>query len=230
MRRDDLDLSKYDTDKIAADYLKYYDPVLAPWLDKDIKLLELGVHRGGSLVLWSDYFPKATIAGIDLKLPAEKSFGDRIHLFEGDQSDTAMLTRVANEIAPDGYDIIIDDASHMGGLTKISFWHLFDNHLKPGGLYVIEDWGTGYWDDWPDGKACKKSSLLSSVINIFSRKKPIISHMHGMVGFVKELVDEQGAADMTRLSFSGTAKRQSKFENLLVTPSLVFVNKSGLVI
>jgi spermidine synthase len=54
---------------------------------------------------------------------------------------------VARKTAPEGFDIIIDDASHFGDLTKIAFWHLFDNHLKPSGLYVIEDWGTGYWSD-----------------------------------------------------------------------------------
>jgi len=47
-----------------------------------------------------------------------------------------------------------------------------------------------------------------------------------MVGFVKELVDEQGAADLTRASFSGKPKRRSKFESLLITPSIVFVKKA----
>ena len=59
---------------------------------------------------------------------------------------------MASKTAPDGFDIIIDDASHIGELTKTSFWHLFDHHLKPGGLYAIEDWGTGYLDDFTDGR------------------------------------------------------------------------------
>jgi hypothetical protein len=50
---------------------------------------------------------------------------------------------IADNVAPEGFDIIIDDASHIGELTKTAFWHLFDNHLKPNGLYAIEDWGTG---------------------------------------------------------------------------------------
>ena len=68
---------------------------------------------------------------------------------------TPLLSVVARKTAPEGFDIIIDDASHFGDLTKIAFWHLFDNHLKPSGLYVIEDWGTGYWSDWTDGKTCR---------------------------------------------------------------------------
>jgi hypothetical protein len=27
-----------------------------------------------------------------------------------------------------------------------------DHHLKSGGLYMIEYWGTGNWNDWPDGR------------------------------------------------------------------------------
>ncbi len=88
---------------------------------------------------------------IDIKLQRQFVNEERIQVFEGSQADTVFLSEVAHETAPEGFDIIIDDASHLGELTKIAFWHLFDNHLKPGGLYVIEDWGTGYWSDWPDG-------------------------------------------------------------------------------
>ena len=48
--------------------------------------------------------------------------------------------------------MIINDASHIGQLTRTAFWHLFDNHLKGGGLYTIEDWGIGYLDDFADGE------------------------------------------------------------------------------
>jgi hypothetical protein len=115
-------------------------------------LLELGVHEGASLLLWRDYFPHGTVAGIDIELPKNFESTERVHLFEGSQGDTGFLSEVARRVAPDGFDIIIDDASHMGELTRTSFWHLFDHHLKSGGLYVIEYWGTGYWDHWPDGR------------------------------------------------------------------------------
>lgn len=46
-----------------------------------------------------------------------------------------------------------------------------------------------------------------------------------MVGFIKELVDEQGAKDLTRARVTGTATRGSKFENLTITPSIVFIEK-----
>jgi hypothetical protein len=129
-------------------------------------------------------------------LPEHFVPGERIQVFEGNQTDEAFLSEVANKTAPEGFDIIIDDASHIGELTKTTFWHLFDNHLKPGGLYAIEDWGTGYWDDFPDGKrfniANSPVESLSSETAGESIKVPFPCHSYGMVGFVKELADEQG--------------------------------------
>jgi hypothetical protein len=231
MRSDELDLKRYDTDKIASRYLERYDPILQPLVDREIKLLEIGVHNGGSLLLWRDYFRKGTIAGIDLELPDGLANEERIQLFQGSQSDPVFLSEVARKIAPDGFDIIIDDASHFGELTKIAFWHLFDKHLKPSGLYVIEDWGTGYWDDWPDGERFRpRSRFRSAWLQVLRRlglgaKTPWHNHSYGMVGFVKELVDEQGAADLTRGRIMGTSARRSKFEKVVVVPSIVFVKK-----
>jgi len=215
MRSKQLNLDAYGTDKIRMGYLDAYDPILAPWLDKDIKLLELGVYKGHSLELWRDYFPRSMIVGIDLALPDGFVSGERIKLFRGNQADTQFLSEVADKTAPDGFDIIIDDASHIGQLTKTAFWHLFDNHLKQGGLYAIEDWGTGYLDDFPDGKKFDSKPSTSD---------PFPCHSHGMVGFVKELVDEQGAASIAMGCKAGW--RLSKFQNVVVTPGIVFVTKA----
>ena len=153
MRSSQLALEQYDSDKAASGgSLEQYDPILEPWLGKRIVLLELGIGNGGSLLLWRDYFPLGTIVGVDTHLPKAFRPTERIHLYEGSQIDLEFLSRVGNGIAPDGFDIIIDDASHVGELSKTTFWYLFEKHLKSGGLYAIEDWGTGYWDDWPDGK------------------------------------------------------------------------------
>lgn len=214
MRSEQLNLAVYETDKIQHHYLEVYDPIFSHWTDKDVKLLELGIKKGGSLKLWRDYFPRGTIAGIDLELPEGFVPGERIQLFQGSQGDTQFLSQVAASIAPGGFDIIIDDASHIGELSKTTFWHLFDHHLKPGGLYAIEDWGTGYLDDFPDGRRFDpKPSILD----------PFPSHSHGMVGFVKELVDEQCAGS---IAFGrGEEFRLSKFESLLFTEGVVFITK-----
>ena len=91
------------------------------------------------------------------------------------------MSRVANETAPDGFDIIIDDASHIGEFTKRSFWYLFDHHLKPGGLYVIEDWLTGYVDNWPDGKKLKHK------MSIFQGCDQIAPHLRFLLKFIVKM-------------------------------------------
>jgi hypothetical protein len=236
MRSRQLSLSRYDSDKIASGYLERYDQILQPWINKKIVLLELGIYKGGSLLLWRDYFPLGTIVGIDIKLPRDFNHGERIHVFEGSQADPQFLSRVASEIAPGGFDIIIDDASHIGELTKIAFWHLFNNHLKPKGLYVIEDWGTGYWDDWPDGKSldlgayfepgAARSHLWQKITKKFRLKTPMRCHSYGMVGLIKQLIDEQGAQDVTKGRFKGKPERRSKFDNIIIAPSIAFIKKS----
>ena len=242
MRSVELDLNAYDTDKIASHYLDKYDPFFNELTDKNICLLELGIYKGGSLQLWRDYFPHGKVVGIDLQLPEGFSPGERISIYQGNQADTNFLTRVAAETAPQGFDIIIDDASHMGELTKIAFWHLFTHHLKPGGLYVIEDWGTGYWQDWPDGKSLDLDRYLQSktrygllyrgirrlsrVTHIGFGKFPMAGHNYGMVGLIKQLVDEQGAADASRRKWANSPKRSSRFESMTILPSIVFIKKS----
>lgn len=231
MRSKELNLDSYNTDKITHRYLDVYDPILAPWVDREIKLLEIGVREGGSLQLWRDYFRLGVIIGIDIKLPEHFVPGERIQVFEGSQSDERFLSEVANRTAPEGFDIIIDDASHIGQLTKTTFWHLFDHHLKPGGLYAIEDWCTGYWDDFPDGKAPNltdpfgsPNSVRTSTAVTENVKVPFPCHSYGMVGFVKELVDEEGAASIAR-NYSEAEHRTSKFASVHFTPSIVFVSK-----
>ncbi|MGA7274857.1 MAG: hypothetical protein WBX14_08440 [Candidatus Udaeobacter sp.] len=236
MRSRQLDLTNYDTDKIAHHYFEIYDPILAPWVDKELKLVEIGVHKGGSLQLWRDYFPRATIVGIDLKLPENFIPGERIQVFEGSQSDEQFLSEVANRTAPEGFDIIIDDASHIGELSRRTFWHLFDRHLKPGGLYALEDWCTGYLDGFPDGKAPNLRNFLESqnpvapsIALAENMKVPVRCHSYGMVGFVKELIDEQGAASITT-NYPAAEHRASKFESVHVTPFIVFVTKVGPIL
>ena len=103
MRSAQLPLDKYDSDKIANRYLERYDPILEPWVDQPVTLLEIGVYKGGSLLLWRDYFPSGTIVGVDISLPKEFKAPDRVRLFEGSQTDRQFLSRVADEVAPAGF-------------------------------------------------------------------------------------------------------------------------------
>lgn len=102
MRSSQLQLSQYDTDKVANGYLNKYDKIFEHLTDKKIDLLELGIHKCGSLLLWPDYFPMGTIVGIDINLTKGFQANDRIHVFEGSQTNLQFLSHVANSTAPDG--------------------------------------------------------------------------------------------------------------------------------
>jgi hypothetical protein len=150
-----------------------------------VKLLELGVFGGGSLKIWDGFFPNGSAFGIDREFKFDLAGRNRERCFLGDQQNTTFLDRIARKVAPEGFDIIIDDCSHIGELTKISFWHLFQHHLKPGGIYVIEDWLTGYIPEWEDGVALRYDPK-----DIAPENGEFHGHQHGMAGFVKELIDE----------------------------------------
>lgn len=204
----DLQPNKYDTDK-GEGYLSVYEKYFYPIKNAKVNLLEIGIYKGGSLLLWKDYFPNGNIVGIDIKPVNIEDDSNRIKCYQGSQDDIAFLESVAkSEVNSAGFDIIIDDASHIGKLTKTTFWYLFDNHLKSGGIYVIEDWGTGYWRDWPDGRRYKGTN-----------------HNYGMVKFIKELVDECGMADITKNKANKLPMRESKFESLFITHGQVVVIK-----
>lgn len=253
-----LEAFKYDTDKaLHTHYLRNYEDFFSHLVDRDIRLLELGVYHGGSLQLWRDYFEKGLIVGLDLNPVTIDDPTDRIRVYQGAQQDTDLLDRIARECAPAGFDVIIDDCSHVGELTRVSFWHLFDNHLKSGGIYVIEDWGTGYWDSWPDGVRYRTSprpefsSLLHRLNRAVTRlnnstaagriplarqfasgvkralqRRRFKSHDFGMVGFIKELIDECGMADITHPTNGLGNQKLSKFREMRISPSHLFVIKA----
>jgi SAM-dependent methyltransferase len=248
-----LDAANYDTDKAEhSHYLRNYEDYFQPLADREVKLLELGIYKGGSLLLWRDYFTKGIIVGLDLNPVAVADESGRIRLYQGQQQDTDLLDRMAQENAPEGFDIIIDDCSHIGELTRISFWHLFDNHLRPGGIYVIEDWSTGYWDSFFDGVSFSYQPKLKFSPTLFrirsslahlQRSVPALniilqpvkrilngrqfhSHDYGLVGFTKELVDECGRADITRADLGRPPYRPSKFKEMRIVPGQVFIVKA----
>lgn len=246
----DLARYGYATDKVEhSHYLRNYEQFFATLRGQEVKLLELGVYKGGSLLLWRDFFAKGIVVGLDLNKIDLQDESGRIRLYQGLQQDTELLDRIANENAPAGFDIIIDDCSHIGELTRISFWHLFNNHLKPGGIYVIEDWSTGYWDTFFDGVAfgyqpdlrfSPRMFRIRSSLAHLQRKVPALnrtlrlvkrvvnrnqfrSHDEGLVGFVKELVDECGMADVTREDRGTPPYRPSKFSELRIFHGQVFI-------
>lgn len=184
-------------------YCETYTGYLESMRDEPLRLLELGVLRGGSLHGWADYFPKARIIGVDRRdAESEEEFqgvegNDRIRFARGFQDDADFLTMLSQEEAPEGWDIVIDDCSHFGDLTLASFHALFPL-VRQGGLYIIEDWEAGYMETWPDGRRFDPSQHLA-----MSEDGSFKVHEAGISGFVKQLVDEVALSTIRRVDQVG---------------------------
>ena len=185
-------------------YLDVYEGLLAPYRDREISLLELGVHSGHSLLLWREFLPKARIAGLDLRARPENIDGlDNVTFIHGRQEDAALLQATAMDHGP--FDLIFDDASHVGRLTKASYLHLI-GHLKPGGLYIFEDIAASTkLPDWPDYAPMEQAA---------DRGDHFPSYDVGMIGVLKQLVDQ-------------VAVGSNVIESLTFYPSMAVLKKAG---
>lgn len=143
----------FKTDKWGRDhkYTPHYQRHFRAWRDHPINLLEIGIGGyerdgagGKSLRMWKAYFPNAQIFGLDIH---DKSFIDepRITTFQGDQTDPAILTAIAE--AAGELHVIIDDGSHRPADIIATFKILFPL-LAADGIYVIEDTQTSYWPEF----------------------------------------------------------------------------------
>ena len=91
--------------------------------------------------MWAEYFPTASIVAFDIGDWITEMRTDRIAVIRGDQSDVGFLSTLAPELRalrpPEdrsrGFDLIIDDGSHHPRHQMVSFLHLFEHALEPGG-------------------------------------------------------------------------------------------------
>ena len=130
-------------------YFPIYERHFAPFRRDGLRMLEIGVSKGGSLELWRDYFgPTVTIFGIDID-PACAAFdGEHGQVRIGSQADPAFLASVIAEMG--GVDIVLDDGSHDSRHIRASFDTLFPL-LAEGGVYMVEDMHAAYWPSHSGG-------------------------------------------------------------------------------
>jgi tetratricopeptide (TPR) repeat protein len=126
-----------DKSSLDHDYLRKYERLFAPFRDSPITVLEIGIFDGASLKLWEDYFPRATIVGLDIKAQCREFQGGRRIVEIASQSDEAVLKTLGERYWP---TIIIDDGSHRADHIFVSFESLYPV-LRKGGLYIVEDVG-----------------------------------------------------------------------------------------
>ena len=148
-----------------ASYLPVYDRIFSPYKDTPMKLLEIGVQNGGSLEVWSGYFSSAKlIVGCDINPLCRNLVYDdeRISVVVSDVNSRNAFSEITAH--SNAYDIIIDDGSHLSD-DIIRTFIIYFQILSPGGIYVVEDTHTMYWDDYQGG--ILKQTTANSLFKLF---------------------------------------------------------------
>jgi predicted O-methyltransferase YrrM len=120
-------------------------------------ILEVGVYQGGSFVFLDQIFKPKKLSAIelnDIRIPALDEYvegaGERAKVHYSTSQDDEDKVRFIIERDFDGVlDLVVDDASHFYDQTKSTFKVAFP-HLRPGGLYIIEDWRWSFQEPYQD--------------------------------------------------------------------------------
>jgi hypothetical protein len=102
---------------------------------------------GASLRGWRQFFPHAQVYGadIDRNILFEEP---RIKTFYCNQLDQVAIRNLWSQPElRDGMDIILEDGLHTFE-ANVSFLEASIDHLRPGGIYVIEDIGWDCFEEW----------------------------------------------------------------------------------
>lgn len=157
-------MTRYGSDKGAGwhNYTTLYSALFKGYEGQPLQILELGLgtnnpkvpfnmsvlgHPGASVRGWRDLFPDAVVFGADIDrtiLFRE----DRIKTFYCDQVDQATIRELwAQPELQGGADIIIEDGLHTIE-ANVSFMEGSLDHLRPGGVYIVEDIERKWNDRW----------------------------------------------------------------------------------
>jgi predicted O-methyltransferase YrrM len=121
------------------------------------RMVEIGVDQGGSTSFFAKLLKPQKLVAIELSSEPVKTVTDflsahdpegRIEIHWGvDQADRVVVPHLLDSaFGSQALDFIVDDASHMLSPSTATFEMLFPR-LRPGGLYVLEDWSGDHLDE-----------------------------------------------------------------------------------
>jgi len=128
------------TDKNTVhSYLPLYEILLKNKKNTCKNVIEVGIENGGSIKLWHDYFPNATIHGCDIRDESvmwdQIKNNDKIKLFP---STNAYDPLFINQIKHIEFDFALDNGPHTLD-TMIQFINIYLSLIKEDGILIIED-------------------------------------------------------------------------------------------
>jgi hypothetical protein len=220
---------KYGTDKSseAHNYCNKYDKVLLPLREQFTNVLEIGVDKGFSLKMWEEYFPNATIFGLDIDPECKKYEVGRVKILVADQGDETQLNQVGQEFG--SFDLILDDGSHKHRHQILSYKILFP-YVKRGGLYIIEDLFTSYFIPSPTFSEYGETKYLP---NSCTPDNGFVNST--AIDYLKTLIDEVNFPCMYYFSpeeaiwYIKMARREDWYQNLPDVESIHFMNSIVII-
>lgn len=145
-------------------FFPIYDDLFEKYLNRSIRLLEIGCSHGGSLQIWQKFFHQnSLIVGLDINPICKQYETKNIKIYIGDQSDENVLNQIIKDIG--SFDIIIDDGSHFVDHQIKSFNFLYP-FLNSHGLYIVEDCLSSYKHFYGGGLHYKKSFIEFAKLKI----------------------------------------------------------------
>uniref|UniRef100_A0A7S3L7I1 Methyltransferase domain-containing protein n=1 Tax=Amphora coffeiformis TaxID=265554 RepID=A0A7S3L7I1_9STRA len=169
------------TDKVTTHtYQIMYGQYLLPFYKEKphMKMLEIGLGcdmgygPGASVAVWKKLFPEAELweAEFDGKcVEKAKANGmlEGLHVLVGDQGNPAVLDQWIEQSGGADFDVVIDDGGHQNCQIWTSFLKLWP-HLKPNGLYFIEDMQVAKWKNYRNYQStlCDKSTTVPEKLKI----------------------------------------------------------------
>lgn len=164
--------NKYKSSKHPV-YWDLYKHVFSGFdLTKELNIFEIGVDQGHGMLQFKELFPNCSICGLDIREDTPSSPVGNVWI--GSQTDTELLSKINEDEGP--FDIIIDDGSHQNDHQIESFEYLFPK-LKAGGIYIVEDIHTSYWE------ICKGGYGKNSFVNYCKKLSDLINYEAWIKGF-----------------------------------------------
>ena len=206
--------NKYRSDKgdeVGAkhNYTPLYDFIFRNLKSRDIRVLEIGLLRGGpelgnsadrptssppSIQMWLEYFEAAKVIGFDIS-DFSRFQTERFSFMRGDSGNEENLRELIHQHGP--FDIVLDDASHAS-FHQLKAFELIFPTLPSGGIYIIEDL---HWQpkdieaelpkcptgrqflDWAMGHLPDEELVLPPELPFLKSTYPLIGFCHGFAGF-----------------------------------------------
>lgn len=130
-------------------YFEIYERHFDRFRGRPVRMLEIGVYRGGGLAMWSHYLgPQAEIVGLDVDQTAVDAVNGRFPVVLGDQSDPDVLLRLDEQYGP--FDIVVDDGGHAME-QQITTVETLLPRMNEGGVFLCEDTHTSYDPEFGGG-------------------------------------------------------------------------------